>query len=211
MQPNNLVFSFRTSIMKTAFHFKHGLMALVIGLCCISNLQAQTLQQSDEAYAKKDYKTAFEGYRKLGNQGNATAQFQLGLMLHQGEGQARDDAKALSWYRKAADQGNSNAQFNVGLMYHNGEGVTKSDQQAVPWFLKAAQQGHPQAQSNLVIHYFNGLGVPKDLEKAYYWLLVYSQPNDAEAAKNVASLQSMLTAEQQAKVKAQAQEFKPKQ
>jgi TPR repeat protein len=196
--------------MKTS-SFKNRVMALLIGLFSMSTLQAQTLQQSDDAYAKKDYKTAFEGYRKLGNQGNATAQFQLGLMYHQGEGQPRDDSKALLWYRKAADQGNSNAQFNLGLMHHNGEAVAKSDQQAVSWFLKAAQQGHPQAQSNLVIHYFNGLGVPKDLEKAYYWLLIYSQPNDAEAAKNVASLKSILTTEQQDKVKAQAQEFKPKQ
>ena len=197
--------------MTNFFNITCRVMALVIGLCGVTALQGQTLQQSDEAYAKKDYKTAFEGYRKLGNQGNATAQFQLGLMYHQGEGQTKDDTKALFWYRKAADQGNSNAQFNVGLMYHNGEAVAKNEQQAVSWLLKAAQQGHSQAQSNLVIHYFNGLGTPKDLEKAYYWLLIYSQPNDAEAAKNVASLQSMLSPEQQARVKAQVQEFKPKQ
>jgi uncharacterized protein len=197
--------------MNIAFSLKHRLMVALLSLFCFSTLHAQTLQQSDDAYAKKDFKTALEGYRKLANQGNVAAQFQMGLMARNGEGQPKDDSKALTWYRKAADQGNSNAQFNLGLMYHNGEGVTKSDQQAVSWFLKAAQQGNALAQSNLVIHYFNGLGVAKDLEKAYYWLLIASQPNDAEAAKNLAVLESGLNAEQQAKVKALAKDFKPKQ
>jgi TPR repeat protein len=196
-------------LMNTSLSLKHRLLALVLGVCC-GTLQAQTIQQSDEAYAKKDYKTALEGYRKLANQGNVIAQFQMGLMAHNGEGQTKDDSKALTWYRKAADQGNSNAQFNLGLMYYNGEGVSKNDQQAVSWLLKSAQQGNALAQSNLVIHYFNGQGVPKDLEKAYYWLLISSQPNDPAAMKNLALLQSGLTPEQQAKVKASAMEFKPK-
>ena len=198
-----------TLIMTTTMSLKFRLLALVLGVCC-GTLQAQTIQQSDDAYAKKDFKTALEGYRKLANQGNVTAQFQMGLMARNGEGQPKDDSKALTWYRKAADQGNSNAQFNLGLMYHNGEGVAKNDQQAVSWLLKSAQQGNPLAQSNLVIHYFNGQGVPKDLEKAYYWLLISSKPNDPEAAKNLDVLQSGLSPEQQTKVKASVAEFKPK-
>jgi hypothetical protein len=42
-------------------------------------------------------------------------------------------------------------------------------------------------------------------------LLIASQPNDAEAAKNLAVLESGLNTEQQAKVKALAKDFKPKQ
>jgi TPR repeat protein len=33
----------------------------------------------------------------------------LGLLYHNGEGVARDDAKSREWFQKAADAGNTNA------------------------------------------------------------------------------------------------------
>ena len=49
-------------------------------------------------------------------QGNAAAQFNLGVMYENGRGVRRDDAEAVKWYRQAAAQGLAQAQFNLGVM-----------------------------------------------------------------------------------------------
>jgi TPR repeat protein len=43
--------------------------------------------------------------RNAAEQGNATAQFDLGMMYENGRGVPRDDAQAVVWFRKAAEQG----------------------------------------------------------------------------------------------------------
>jgi TPR repeat protein len=55
-------------------------------------------------------------YRKAADQGNARAQFNLGVLYANGQGVAQDYAEAARWYRKAADQGHADAQNNLGLL-----------------------------------------------------------------------------------------------
>jgi TPR repeat protein len=50
--------------------------------------------------------------RKLADQGNAEAQYNLGLMYEQGRGVQQDDVKAVKWFQKAAYQGDAIAQYN---------------------------------------------------------------------------------------------------
>ena len=87
--------------------------------------------------------------RVRADQGDAAAQYNLGLMYANGRGVPQDLAQAVSWTRKAADQGLADAQFDLGLMYAKGRGVPQDDAQAVSWYRKAADQGDANAQSNL--------------------------------------------------------------
>ena len=82
----------------------------------------------------------FAETRKAAEQGDAAAQYNLGVMYDEGKRVTRDDAEAVKWYRKAADQGHAKAQYNLGLMYTNGQGVKRDDVEAVKWFHKAADQ-----------------------------------------------------------------------
>ncbi|HHQ4547446.1 TPA: LysM-like peptidoglycan-binding domain-containing protein, partial [Aeromonas veronii] len=84
---------------------------------------------------------AITKYRKAAEQGNASAQYNLGLMYEQGHGVAQDYKQAVSWYRKAAEQGNASAQYNLGLMYEQGHGVVQDNKEAIAWYRKAAEQG----------------------------------------------------------------------
>ncbi len=68
--------------------------------------------------APKDYKEAAKWYRKAAEQGDADAQFRLGVMYHEGEGVSQDYTEAAKWSRKAAEQGDASAQINLGVMYH---------------------------------------------------------------------------------------------
>ena len=89
-----------------------------------------------------------EEVRGLAEQGDAIAQYNLGLMSASGRGVPEDDVEAVRWYRLAADQGYATAQYNLGNRYANGEGVPEDDLLAYMWWNLAAAQGNETAQSN---------------------------------------------------------------
>ena len=53
---------------------------------------------------------ALKLFQSAADQGNADAQFSLGLMYANGRGVAKSSSEAMKWYRLAADQGNVRAQ-----------------------------------------------------------------------------------------------------
>ena len=50
-------------------------------------------------------------------QGNAAAQFNLGVMYYQRQGVTQNYQHAFAWFQKAANQGYALAQYNLGVMY----------------------------------------------------------------------------------------------
>ena len=130
-------------------------VAVLVALALCVPVQAQT-PLIDELRVRAD-------------QGNATAQYDLGVMYANGLGVPEDDAKAVRWLRLAAGQGYGAAQFTLGLWYDHGLGVPQDDIEAVRWYRLAADQGDAGAQSNLAIMYENGKGVPQDYVQAHIW------------------------------------------
>ena len=116
-----------------------------------------------------------ESTQTRAEQGDAEAQFGLGLKYASSAGEAQDYPRAAHWYGKAADQCHSLAQFNLGLMYAQGQGVAQDDTQAVLWIRRAAEQGDAGAQHNLGTRSYGASirGLPADaLEskiEAYKW------------------------------------------
>ena len=108
----------------------------------------------------------FKETLQAAEQGNAQAQFNLGLRYAKGQGIRQDYAQAVQWYRKAAEQGVAKAQYNLGLMYDQGQGVRQDDVQAVQWYRKAAEQGFAQAQYNFGVMYAKGEGVRQNYKIA---------------------------------------------
>ena len=88
------------------------------------------------------------GIRLQAEQGDAFAQYNLGLRYDIGEGVLKDDAEAVRWYRLSADQGNASAQNNLGLRYDNGEGVLKDSVLAHMWFNIAGANGSETARES---------------------------------------------------------------
>ena len=60
---------------------------------------------------EQDHEEAVKWYRKAADQGDADAQFNLGVMYYNGEGVPEDDKEAVKWWRKAAEQGHAEAQY----------------------------------------------------------------------------------------------------
>jgi len=130
---------------------------------------AQSFQDGVEALQSGDYRAAFAIFKTGAEQGDAGAQYILGVMYNNGEGVPENDAEAVRWYRKAAKQGHAGAQYFLGLFYAMGKGVPENDAEAFRWFRKAAKQGHADAQYNLGEMYAIGTGVPEDYVQAYMW------------------------------------------
>ena len=93
----------------------------------------------------KDDQRAVVLVRKAAEQGEAFAQFNLGVMYDKGQGVLKDDQQAAAWYRKAAEQGFAEAQHSLGSMYAMGNGVPEDKQAAYFWWLLASAQGHQLA------------------------------------------------------------------
>ena len=145
----------------------------------------QTFDEAVAAYGRGDYATAVRGFLVHAEQGDASAQFNLGLMYGNGRGVLKDEAEAVRWYRLAAEQGDAGAQFNLGLMYGNGEGVLKDEAEAARWFRLAAEQGVATAQYGLGFMYDIGEGVLKDEAEAVRWYRLAAEQGHATAQSNL--------------------------
>ena len=88
----------------------------------------------------QDYAEAARWFRLAADQGDAEAEYNLGVTYDEGEGVPQDDAEAARRYRLAADQGHVSAQFNLGVMYGSGKGVPQDDVEAHMWLNLATAQ-----------------------------------------------------------------------
>ena len=96
------------------------------------------------AYKRDDRESALRAWRPLAEQGDAIAQFYLGLAHDTGEA----FQVTINWYRKAAEQGLPRAQYNLGIMYHFGLGIASHDYvEAHKWFDLAVMRGNVAARA----------------------------------------------------------------
>ena len=136
---------------------------------------------TDSASVKQSSREYPGNVREAAVQGDAEAQFNLGVSYDNGKGVPKDYQQAVSWYRKAAEQGHAKAQFNLGMSYANGQGVPKDDQQAIAWLRKSAEQGDVNAQFYLGVSYVSGQGKAQDYQRAATWFRKSAEQGDAKA------------------------------
>ena len=102
---------------------------------------AQDFQKGRSAYAAKDYAAALKEWKPLAEQGNAEAQYAIGLLYRRGHAVLQDYKEALTWFRNASEQGVAGSQLNLGWMYQDGEGVSEDIVLAHMWFNIASANG----------------------------------------------------------------------
>ena len=142
-------------------------------------------ERADDARTRQDFAEAIRWDREAANQGDAEAQFNIGIAHSKGEGVVRDDAEALRWYRMAAVQGLPQAQNLVAVAYAAGNGVAQSDAEALRWYRMAADQGYSPAQLHLGTMYANGRGVTRDYTEALHWYRLAADQGEAAAQYDV--------------------------
>ena len=159
-----------------------------------ASLPALAWQQTDieytleasHAYDAGDYAKAALLYGLLARQGNAVAQFNLGVMYEHGQHLPRNARESIQWYLLAAEQGYAPAQFNLGNIYSRGEVVPQNFDRAAGFYRAAAEQGYAPAQVNLGIMYENGNGVFPDHQQAAHWYRSAATQGNPTAQRNLA-------------------------
>jgi len=118
------------------------------------------------AYQARDAQGAFAYFRKAAERDQRVAQFNLAVMLVQGEGVAADPAQGISWLRRSADNGLARAQYALGVFLERGQYVERSLTEATAWYEKAARLGWRYAQVSVATQYFLGRGAALDYTAA---------------------------------------------
>ena len=95
-----------------------------------------------------EYETALRILTSMAEQGDADAQYHLGLMYRDGKGVVQNYNTAFKWYTLAAEQGLFEAHINLGVMYAKGHGVIMDYVYAHMHFNIAASDGYPDAATN---------------------------------------------------------------
>ena len=83
----------------------------------------------------------FDELRKLAEQGDADAQWEIGSRYRNGDGVPQNDAQAVKWFQRAAEQGHVSSQRALGGSYWSGRGVPQDLSKAYFWSVLAANQG----------------------------------------------------------------------
>jgi len=186
-------------------------VALALSIVCIATPAWADFKTGMDAYLRSDYATALHEWQPLAEQGQAIAQYQLGLLYANGKGVTKDDAKARQWYEKAAMQGHTEAQVNLGVLLMYARGGQQDYKMAVYYLRLAANQGNDLAQRRLGQMYERGEGVQQDFVKAYMWYSLGSANDGVEAGTRLRdALVKKMDPDQIAEAQKLAREWKPK-
>jgi uncharacterized protein len=170
-------------------HYTQLLRAAVTALLVLAAVEgaavAGPFEDAKAAHDRGDYATALRLVRPLAEQGNADAQYNLGVMYDHGTGVAQDYREAMKWYRLAAAQGNPAAQHGLGFMYVYGRGVSQDYKEASKWFRLAAVRRHTTSQYALGSLYLHGYGVPQDYAEAAKWFHLAAEQGSAHAQNSI--------------------------
>ena len=80
----------------------------------------------------------FRQAERKAKQGDADAQYTLGVNYLNGHRVPKDEGAGREWLRKAAEQGHAEAAYRLGLCYFYGrDGVSKNKEEASKWFQKS--------------------------------------------------------------------------
>lgn len=157
------------------------------GTRTFTNADGTEQQFSDgaAAYERGEFDTALKLWRTLAEQGDMTAQHNLGTMYTTGAGVPQDYAEAKKWYGKAAERGLAQSQRILGSMYRQGLGVPQDYTEAANWYEKSAKQGDVGAQLSLGTMYSRGIGVAQNDREAARWYNNAADQGDIGAQFNL--------------------------
>lgn len=131
------------------------------------NFEPSLRADFDEGLAaaqRGDYETALREWHALAENGDATAQYNLGIMYENGWGVSQDPAQAVDWYREAAKSGNVRFILHLATMYSLGKGVPTDFVQAYMYFSVAAEMGDSDGEKGRDLH--GNAMTPDQIEKA---------------------------------------------
>jgi len=157
----------------------------------VSSLAARGRKDVASLIARRFQPRVPEAVIDFADNGDADAQFNIGMKYYRGDGVVKDYGKAAEWFRKAADQGHATGQWYIAVLHFNGHGLPKDEKQAMHWSRKAAENGNQFAQYNLGWRLNLGQGIPQDYLQAAMWYRKAAEQDNADAQQGLGSLYNL--------------------
>lgn len=127
--------------------------------------EENTFAMGWQAYQQGDFASARQYWQKLAENGNALAQYNIGVLYAEGRGVPADREKAMAWWRQAAKGGYLAANHNLALALIEDaslKGNRTAATEALRLLNKAADGGLVRSQYTLAQMYAYGLGVARN-------------------------------------------------
>ncbi|OHT02740.1 hypothetical protein TRFO_30048 [Tritrichomonas foetus] len=138
-------------------------------------------------YQKKGkLEKAFTLFLNAADQGNVTAQRNVGLCYFKGTGVNPSHEKAFKYTEMASENGDSRSLYQLGCFYSKGIGISINLEKAFKLYKKASNLNNFRAQFSLANCYLKGIGTQKDISKAIFWFKKSSK--EGELAQSMYSL-----------------------
>lgn len=120
--------------------------------------------------------------RRRADEGDPSAQLQLGIAYEAGALGRADFSEALKWYYRSARSGDARGMYVLGIVYLNGgDGMKKDPVEALKWLHAASLKGDAAAQFEVAKMYAGGTGVQRNDAEAFYWLQVAAEHGHPES------------------------------
>ncbi len=137
-----------------------------------------------QAFAEGDAVALVSALRPLAEDGDADAQFNLGILHDTGQGVPQDYGRAARWYGLAGDQNHPTALYNLGLLYFEGKGVERDRTRALEFYRRAARHGDADAFSSIGYMFLYGIGVEEDRLEGFAYFLLAAERGSGDGARN---------------------------
>jgi TPR repeat protein len=115
-------------------------MLFMLAMACGADTDVD-LARAERYAAAGDFAPAWCIWTPLAEEGNATAQFNLGWLYRNGNGVAVNIERARQLWEQAARSGHAEAQMALALLYGQQGSPLEDKAQAIHWYRKAAEQG----------------------------------------------------------------------
>jgi uncharacterized protein len=122
---------------------------------------------------------------KAADEGNPSAQAELGDLYYTGLEMKEDYEKAFHWYSKAAEGGNPSALYSLGIMHEHGRFVDRDPAKAFTYFERAAHLGDAPSQIRAAAMLFLGQGGPQDFPRAEEYIKRFASPDSDLKCSNI--------------------------
>ena len=158
-----------------------------------------------QALEQKDYKTALYFLSLFAANGDARANYNLGIMYREGLGVTQDDIEALTHFIAAAEDGHMLGNYAVGLAFLRGRGSDVDAEAALFYLKEATLLGHALSPVEIGRVYFDGKLTEKDVVAAHFWWSVARDRNAPRATEYLNSLSRQMSETQKQKAALQQQ------
>lgn len=146
-----------------------SLLAIALVVAAPALAQDDPVGKGIELFERGAFDEAAEALGPAVDQGDAVAQYILGIMYLNGMTAAPGDGAALDLILKSAEQGHQPAQTELARMYRTGDGTEQDFGEMMVWYERAAENGDVGAQLFVADGYAYGFGVDADPVEAYKW------------------------------------------